>query len=132
MGNVQSGSEARKDPKSLRQAGSEQHVDKNPHSPSSPTTIESQDLITTTLPSGPPDAPSAKDLRSQQDVRQILTSELLAPVDTLSSKQNDFGDKGIDLQTAISLLQQLKRTASPGDLIALRNCDHHSNALHQS
>jgi hypothetical protein len=47
--------------------------------------------------------------KSHQDFQQSIRSGLLAAADSR-----------IDLETAISLIQQLKKTASPGELIALR------------
>jgi hypothetical protein len=121
MGNAQSGVQDQQEVKSPRTPGSGQHGDSNPRAPYPPPTRELKGSVTGTVPLTLSEGQSPKDHRSQQDFRQAIRSEPLASADTRTLKQKDFSDKGIDLETAISLLQQLKRTASPGELIALRN-----------
>jgi hypothetical protein len=120
MGNAQSGVEDGKESNSHRNPRSEQQSDRNLRAPYPPVPKESRGPVTGRVPLTFFEDPYPKDHRSQQDLRQAVRSEPLAPANTHTLKQNDFGDKGIDLETAISLLQQLKKTASPGDLIALR------------
>jgi hypothetical protein len=62
----------------------------------------------------------SKDIGSKVDLHPGTWSNPLAPEISHVLKQNHSNDKTIDLESAILLLQHLKKTASPDDLIALR------------
>jgi hypothetical protein len=120
MGNVQSGEEVQKELKSFRNSRSKHDGEKDPHASTLPPPKEYGASVTGNVPATILDGTLAKDRRNQQDLQQVLRSELLPYADPRISNQNDFGAKGVELETVISLLQQLKQTASPDDLIALR------------
>jgi hypothetical protein len=120
MGNTQSG-EDRKEHKSPRNSKPEQLGHKVSHSPDPYLTKEHRVPVIGNTSPAVPDGSIGEDGRIQQDRARAVRSNLLAPADSHTSKQDDYGNKGIDLESAISLLQHLKKTASPDDLIALRN-----------
>ncbi|KAF2431035.1 hypothetical protein EJ08DRAFT_733554 [Tothia fuscella] len=128
MGNAQSG-EACKEPKSLRKTKTNEQspeVSGKEHSTTgviAPTTFEGS---------------AGRDRRSQLVLRQAIRAELLAPENVQAIRaellapenvqvSNNEGlsggseNKSIDMQSALSFLQQLKKTATPEDLRALRD-----------
>jgi hypothetical protein len=125
MGNTESTVDGRVTPKSFQDLIPEHHGDVNSHGLNSPLRTDFAQF----------EALRTQDGRNQQDLRQALHAELLAPTGSRFAQQDDLGHNGIDMATAISFIQQLKKTASPDDLIALRKCAfnpspaRHSNNL---
>lgn len=119
MGNQYS-VEGKKDAKSTQPLAKGQRQTTITSTPTSPTKKEGGLSVTDSVPFALFEAPSAQNRRSRQSLREAIRSELLAPKDSSNTKQNDFGLESIDLATAISLLQRLKKTASPDELAALR------------